>query len=92
MKSNLLESLPSILAGLLMLLLMLQIQTVVSNRDDVNARRLYNNLMANYNRLVRPVYASDEDVNVSIGLKMMQFNLVSFVFPFLSISRYYSSS
>lgn len=77
MKSNLLDSLRSVLVGLLML----QIQTVVSTRDDVNTRRLYNHLMANYNRLVRPVSVSDEDVNVSISLKMMQFNLVSFNFP-----------
>lgn len=41
--------------------------------DSADAKRLYGNLMAGYNRLVRPV----SDVNVSIGLKLLQLTLVS---------------
>lgn len=51
------------------------LQKVECSKDDhINARRLYNHLMFDYNSFVSPVY---ENVNVSIGLKLIQFSLVS---------------
>lgn len=89
MKNNLLvQCLRSYHLIVLLMIMMLQIELVDSNRDDFNARRLYNDLMMNYNRLVRPVNSTDEDVNVSIGLKLLEFTLVSFFFQIQIIVSY----
>lgn len=77
MKDNLVRSLLMVTTILL--------QDVDSTRDDnLNIRRLYNNLMTDYNRLVRPDGRIEvhDDVNVSIGLRLMQLSLVSFLWSF----------
>lgn len=58
--------------------------TVDCRDESADAKRLYGHLMAGYNRLVRPV--SDTDVNVSIGLKLLQLTLVSVFSVFHSVS------
>ena len=47
---------------------------VYQNRVESNedAKRLYKNLMSNYNKLIRPVSNSSESLTVKLGLKLSQ--------------------
>lgn len=56
---------------------LLMIRGVVGNPD---AKRLYDDLLSNYNRLIRPVSNSTQTVLVKLGLRLSQLiDLVSFI-------------
>lgn len=58
---------------------------MVSQRDimvygNPDAKRLYDDLLSNYNRLIRPVSNNTQTVLVKLGLRLSQLiDLVSFV-------------
>lgn len=54
---------------LLILLLLCYVQTILSNPD---AKRLYDDLLSNYNRLIRPVSNNTDTVLVKLGLRLSQ--------------------
>lgn len=46
-----------------------------------DAKRLYDDLLSNYNRLIRPVDKNNNTVLVKLGLRLSQLiDLVSFIF------------
>jgi hypothetical protein len=48
-------------------------------RANPDAKRLYDDLLSNYNRLIRPVYNNTDTVLVRLGLRLSQLiDLVSF--------------
>lgn len=61
---------------------LLMIRGIVGNPD---AKRLYDDLLSNYNRLIRPVSNSTQTVLVKLGLRLSQLidlvSLDSVVFP-----------
>ena len=57
------------LATILVFLLSLTITHVDGNPD---AKRLYDDLLSNYNRLIRPVSNHTEKVTVKLGLRLSQ--------------------
>lgn len=54
---------------LLIFLLLCYIQSILSNPD---AKRLYDDLLSNYNRLIRPVSNNTDTVLVKLGLRLSQ--------------------
>ncbi|CAB0039798.1 unnamed protein product [Trichogramma brassicae] len=61
---------PPLLLALLVLLL-----TTLAARDaeaNPDAKRLYDDLLSNYNRLIRPVYSNNDTVVVKLGLRLSQ--------------------
>ncbi len=66
---------------LLLLLLLSGCATLVVSNPD--AKRLYDDLMSNYNRLIRPVSNHTEKVTIKLGLRLSQ--LVDLVRPFNKI-------
>ena len=54
---------------LLQLLLLLQLPLTGGNPD---AKRLYDDLLSNYNRLIRPVANNTDKITVKMGLKLSQ--------------------
>lgn len=76
---------------LLILLLLCYIQTILSNPD---AKRLYDDLLSNYNRLIRPVSNNTDTVLVKLGLRLSQLiELVCFYrlyqLNYFKFSRYF---
>lgn len=61
---------------LLILILLCYVQTIFSNPD---AKRLYDDLLSNYNRLIRPVSNNTDTVLVKLGLRLSQ--LIELVSP-----------
>lgn len=59
----------SVAASLLLLLLLLVSSPVAGNPD---AKRLYDDLLSNYNKLVRPVVNTTDVLKVCIKLKLSQ--------------------
>lgn len=53
----------------LLLVLLLLCETVQANPD---AKRLYDDLLSNYNRLIRPVSNNTDTVLVKLGLRLSQ--------------------
>lgn len=63
---------------LLVILLFFSLQQATANPD---AKRLYDDLLSNYNRLIRPVSNNTNTVLVKLGLRLSQLiDLVSFLF------------
>lgn len=56
------------IVGVFILQLML-IRTIAGNPD---AKRLYDDLLSNYNRLIRPVSNNTQTVLVKLGLRLSQ--------------------
>lgn len=75
---------------ILFLLFFYHINIVWSNPD---AKRLYDDLMSQYNRIILPRTETNELVNVSLGLKLTQIiDLVSFPCLFLVINNWKKNS
>ena len=55
--------------NLITILLLLVTTTTRANPD---AKRLYDDLLSNYNRLIRPVVNHTEKVTVKLGLRLSQ--------------------
>ena len=53
----------------LILLVLLNLEIISANPD---AKRLYDDLLSNYNRLIRPVSNHTEKVTVKLGLRLSQ--------------------
>ncbi len=53
----------------LLLLLLLWLPLAAGNPD---AKRLYDDLLSNYNRLIRPVANNTDKITVKMGLKLSQ--------------------
>jgi hypothetical protein len=74
----------------LLLLLLLLLPLAAGNPD---AKRLYDDLLSNYNRLIRPVANNTDKITVKMGLKLSQLvDLVSkkldrFFFSFQKVFR-----
>ena len=65
------------LTEMLARLLLLFVGPVLANPD---AKRLYDDLLSNYNRLIRPVSNNSDKVVVKMGLKLSQLvDLVRFI-------------
>lgn len=61
----------------------LMAQKVAGNPD---AKRLYDDLLSNYNRLIRPVSNNTQTVLVKLGLRLSQLiDLVRFLFDLITI-------
>lgn len=54
---------------IVLLVLQLCVQQIAGNPD---AKRLYDDLLSNYNRLIRPVSNNTETVLVKLGLRLSQ--------------------
>ena len=55
--------------------------SIVVTKANPDAKRLYDDLLSNYNRLIRPVVNHTEKVTVKLGLRLSQLvDLVSFLF------------
>ena len=53
-----------------------------------HAKRLYDDLLSNYNRLIRPVNNDSDTLTVKLGLKLSQLiDVVSFIYDFI-LSNY----
>ena len=66
---------PSLLvSGLLRALLtvLLTLLSAPAGRANPDARRLFDDLLSDYNRLIRPVYNSSDRVTVKLGLRLSQ--------------------
>ena len=61
---------PFVFSGFFVLLILLNPQKVDSGNPD--AKRLYDDLLSNYNKLVRPVANVTETVTVHLKLKLSQ--------------------
>lgn len=62
-----------------MRLLLLLFCLLASAKANPDAKRLYDDLLSNYNRLIRPVANHTEKVTVKLGLRLSQLvDLVSF--------------
>jgi len=49
---------------------------------DPDSKRLYDDLLSNYNRLIRPVGNNSDRLTVKLGLKLSQLiDVVSFLLP-----------
>ena len=72
--------------GLVPLLLALLATAVQSNPD---AKRLYDDLLSNYNRLIRPVANNTDKITVKMGLKLSQ--LVDLVSTGIHLVLFYLS-
>ena len=60
------------------LLLLLGLVSLVQPNPD--AKRLYDDLLSNYNRLIRPVANNTDKITVKMGLKLSQLvDLVSYL-------------
>lgn len=75
----------------LSLVLLLVFQSFLATECNPDAKRLYDDLLSTYNRLIRPVSNNTETVLVKLGLRLSQLiDLVSFWnifhFTFLLIS------
>jgi hypothetical protein len=70
----------------LLLLLLLLLPLAAGNPD---AKRLYDDLLSNYNRLIRPVANNTDKITVKMGLKLSQLvDLVSKLGPvFFSLQK-----
>lgn len=55
--------------SMLFILLVTTVTTISANPD---AKRLYDDLLSNYNRLIRPVSNNTEVVMVKLGLRLSQ--------------------
>lgn len=64
--------------------------SMVANEANPDAKRLYDDILSNYNRLIRPVINNTETVTVWLGLKLSQ--LIEVVSHSESISIFYFSS
>lgn len=58
------------LAQILLLCLIYQLFSLTSANPD--AKRLYDDLLSNYNRLIRPVSNNNDTVLVKLGLRLSQ--------------------
>lgn len=45
---------------------------MVANEANPDAKRLYDDILSNYNRLIRPVINNTESLTVWLGLKLSQ--------------------
>lgn len=53
----------------------------LSAEGNPDAKRLYDDLMSSYNRLIRPVVNNSDTLTVKLGLKLSQLiDVVSFVY------------
>ena len=78
LESTRMAKMPRNLVAVLLLIILGAIPKIGANPD---AKRLYDDLLSNYNRLIRPVSNNSEIVNVRLGLKLSQLiDLVSLVF------------
>ena len=59
-------------SGLLRLALVLAAAAAPAVRANPDAKRLYDDLLSDYNRLIRPVSNSTERVTVKLGLRLSQ--------------------
>ena len=81
----LLPPLPAAAQLLLLLPVLMEARTVL-NSGNPDAKRLYDDLLSNYNKLVRPVVNTTDPLTVRIKLKLSQlidvvrFFLLSFFF------------
>lgn len=58
-----------------------------------DAKRLYDDLLSNYNRLIRPVSNNTETILVKLGLRLSQLiDLVSWIFNLFDMIFFYLSS
>lgn len=75
----------------LRLYLFLAVQIIAINESVGNpdAKRLYDDLLSNYNRLIRPVSNHTQTVLVKLGLRLSQ--LIDLV-RFFSLFAYFGSS
>ena len=55
-----------------MITLVLLLIVTTSTRANPDAKRLYDDLLSNYNRLIRPVVNHTEKVTVKLGLRLSQ--------------------
>ena len=58
-----------LISTLMIMILMLNVQVDSGNPD---AKRLYDDLMSNYNRLIRPVKDHGDKVTVKLGVRLTQ--------------------
>lgn len=78
------QSCRTVVAFSQMIVTTLFISVVVIRPSEANpdAKRLYDDLLSHYNRLIRPVSNNSEVVTVRLGLHLSQLiDLVSFFFP-----------
>ena len=71
---------PGLMTFLALMTVLLMVREAKANPD---AKRLYDDLLSNYNRLIRPVSNHTEKVTVKLGLRLSQ--LVDLVSDFLIV-------
>jgi len=74
------------MVGFTLVVLLIGLPSASANPD---AKRLYDDLLSNYNRLIRPVSNNTDKVLVRLGMRLSQ--LIDLVSPPLSLSSYFLS-
>ena len=65
-------SLSYMCSGAVLLILTIQVTDAVVTMGNPDAKRLYDDLLSNYNKLVRPVENTSDHLTVRIKLKLSQ--------------------
>lgn len=70
--------------GLIVVIVIFQLCAITTGNPD--AKRLYDDLLSTYNRLIRPVSNNTETVLVKLGLRLSQLiDLVSIIYNYIIV-------